>query len=299
MSPNMKSQHGIFDVDLFAKASADANVNQTTSPFLIAVSGDPQRTKHYTAQEQPQFFADLATYNIPNNPTTTCWVDIDFSVLTEHQYNQLCQLLQMHAVTKRDCYVEDVSVTDTKISNFIKYSFCIVDTLVHSSITSMDSTESMNSVETRNLNVIKYNQCVVSLHRGAMPGPSEMYTRIVDHHRNKIPSVEWIQWCAFDCLLGSLIPHIDQIVQDVEEIDQQSIPVDPNTKLNQSEILRNISMARKKLRKLTSSLSSKIEVLSVIIQQTKSKSQNILVHLLAVESEVKWKIARVKATSET
>ena len=256
----------------------------------------------------------------------TIWVDIDFSVLTEEHYDDVCCLLQFHNLTKKDVFVEDVSVTDTKISMFKNYSFCIVDTLVVVSTPTTpaaappapappttSSTMENNTWETRNLNVILYAKGhVVSMHRGPMQGTiQEMYARITMHHNGSIPSADWIQWAAFDCLLGSLIHHIDATVSIVERIDRTSIPIDldlehNNQQLNRSGILRDISVARKRLGKLKNSLSSKMETLSVIIQQAKSKmvqqpllKESMLVHLTALESEVKWKMARVSASSDT
>ena len=59
----------------------------------------------------------------------TFWVDIDFSALSESTFEKVCNVLNLHETTMRDCLIEDKSVTDTKISQLEDYLFCIVDTL--------------------------------------------------------------------------------------------------------------------------------------------------------------------------
>lgn len=78
------------------------------------------------------------------------WIDVDFSCLSEEEFQYLTQLLHLHEVrfwecrshrhkltflgefcqvTVKDCLVEDRTVTDTKMDIFDNYLFCIVDTL--------------------------------------------------------------------------------------------------------------------------------------------------------------------------
>jgi Mg2+ and Co2+ transporter CorA len=283
--PASPHRHGVFDVDLFAKAAVGSSnfhsrfETNNNSKFLIVVDGNEKRTKWYTMDQENDFFKSLQDIlqKRGSNDDVAVWVDVDFSVLSKKRYDDLCFLLEFHEVTKRDCYVEDVSVTDTKISMFPGYSFCIIDTLLRS-----DHDE--NEWETKNLNVIVYNNkvtkgkykgkncsdLVVSLHRGQMLGTiHEMYVRIVEHHKNHIPSSDWVQWASFDCLTSSLLPKIDKIVNLVNTIEDHSIPTTTSSKssinhhsakeLNRSEILRDISIARKGLGKLRSSLSSEME----------------------------------------
>ena len=280
-TPNSKTSEDSLDskhLELLVKETAPSNYSKATTP-------------KYSNATTPKYSNATTT---PNSKTSlTFWVDIDFSHLTPEQYNTVCNLLRFHDVTIKDCFIEDTTVTDTKVSVFDTYLFCIVDTLL----------ENNNKTWcTKNLNVVQFKQGTITLHNNSIPGPADIYDRIINHHKGIIPCVGWILWASFDVLIGSLVQHIDQAVLMVESIDQQSVPINPNERIDQSNLLRDISISRKRLGKLRNSFLSKLETLSILLT-TEFKSTGYLNgighHLNAVESEAKWKLARVVSSSET
>ena len=330
--------------DLFAKATAKFNPTpQTSSPFLIYACGVGRK---YSAKEENEFFTDLISLtkapsktNESDSDVSTYWIDVDFSYLSPARYEELCQLLEFHDVTKKDCFVEDTTVTDTKVSLFDHYMFIIVDTLLendqrqqsteqeskssssHSSPSKCIHCNPLNPKnpknpknmqhaewKTKNFNIVQFAYGTVTLHNQSIPGPGEIFDRITHHHQGIIPNEAWILWASFDVLMMSLVSHIDSVVQMVDAIDQQSVPLDLQTEdLDHSKLLREISVGRKRLGKLRSSLSSKMETLSILTTQKLTVKrqigqwtiQGVGHHLRAVESEAKWKLARVATASDT
>ena len=86
----------------------------------------------------------------------TFWVDIDFSALSESTFEKVCNILNLHETTMRDCLIEDKSVTDTKISQLEDYLFCIVDTLQDADSSSAKTVD----WETKNMNIILYSKAI-------------------------------------------------------------------------------------------------------------------------------------------
>ena len=279
-------RRGLFEVDLFAKStfsvqspSTKNNNLHSQKPFVIVIDNDPERTKWYAKEEEEEFMSDLRSLNIlstttdPSSSPIKFFVDVNFETLTEENFLELCSTLHLHEVTTRDCFVEDLTVTDTKVSLFDSYLFCIVDTLMpkkysadttrppssttttttinstttKSTTTNSTTTNEAEEWETRNLNVILYQHGAVCLHNGAMPGPHDIVRRISRHHRGSVPSSEWIQWAAIDVMLLSLVPLIDVTVSMVDAIDQKSLPMNPEQEIDQSEILRDMRVARRRL----------------------------------------------------
>ena len=180
---------------------------------------------------------------------------------------------------------------------FNNYQFLIVDTLL-----TADAKNLYTEWETRNLNIVTYKCACVTLHNGPVPGPLSILHR-----------VQWVQCAAVDILVESLLPKIDAACRDVEAIDQKSLPDDisstscsENTGKNgQNALLRQMRVTRKRLGKLRSSLSSKMETMEYLLQRSSASAsssasdRSIFHHLKAAESEVKWKVARVVAAQET
>ena len=143
---------------------------------------------------------------------------------------------------------------------FNNYQFLIVDTLL-----TADAKNLYTEWETRNLNIVTYKCACVTLHNGPVPGPLSILHR-----------VQWVQCAAVDILVESLLPKIDAACRDVEAIDQKSLPDDisstscsENTGKNgQNALLRQMRVTRKRLGKLRSSLSSKMETMEYLLNST-------------------------------
>ena len=343
MLPASSSQstpnQALFQVDLFAKAAAPPGLAQRQSahPFLIVANSDGCEGYAYEATEVAAFFERLRGIDVLSQDGELVWVDVDLSTLGEGRYEQLCDWLQLHDVTRRDCIIEDTSVTDTKVSLFDMYLFLIVDTLVQKV---GESSSSSKEWETRNLNIILHKRVCVTLHKGPIPGPASILHRIQDFHSGKLPTANWVQYTAFDVLVESLLPKIDAVCRDVEMIDQKSVPdnLDHNVTgdhtADKGRLLQDMRVARKRLGKLRSSLSSKMETLEYLLRQrypsifsssssssstsfslysssssspfssrnnstSDSDRTDLFHHLCAIESEVKWKMARIMAAQET
>lgn len=314
---------GLFRADLFAKAAAPPGLAQRTSahPFVIVANeslpGPSRQT--YGAADENAFFDRLHELNVlATDGGMNFWVDIDLTALSPDRYDDLCKnFLGLHDVTQRDCIVEDTTVTDTKVSMFANYLFLIVDTLLHRDAKGEEW-------ETRNLNIILYERACVTLHNGPMPGPAAILSRVNEFHARRLPSAKWVQCVAFDILVESLILKIDNVCRDVEMIDQNSVPDDLLTanhddakQTRQGTLLRDIRVARKRLGKLRSSLSSKMETIEYLLQRSPSSlssfslssssdasasaspDRSMFHHLRAAASEVKWKMARIVAAQET
>jgi Mg2+ and Co2+ transporter CorA len=225
-SPLASPQRGLFRVDLFAKAAAPPGLAQRTSAHPFVIVGGPRglggcasnihtnNTNNtdmmtdnpcflFAAADEDAFFDRLRALDVLARGGAAFWVDVDLSALGAGRYGELCELLHLHDVTRRDCIVEDTSVTDTKISYYQHYLFLIVDTLLLQAEAQAEARAGARAGatggaeenaqhaewETRNLNIILYERACVTLHNGPMPGPAAILARIQDFHagRKSIP----------------------------------------------------------------------------------------------------------------
>ena len=276
-------RHGLFKNDLQIRHINVSNrtineekANNADKSFLICISAESKKYENkdnctwYASNEVDAFFNSLQV--VFQQKHVTCWVDVDFSCLSEINFEKLCNILNLHETTMRDCLIEDRTVTDTKITQLEKYLFCIVDTLQSVECSSNDDMEKKNSKiewETKNMNIILYNKGVeetsgvVTMHNGFIDGPDEIYSRIVNGHKGIVPSSEWILWAMFDVLTESLVPRIDLTDATVFEIEKDSVPTAlDDQSVDQSAILHEIKISRRRLGQLKRSLSSKLELLS-------------------------------------
>ena len=317
-------RHGLFKNDLQIKSvknnssivssSADGalhrnGVGSSSKPFVICMPthykgklGGKYCNRWYDKGELDEFLTKLEFLMTAFDGTF--WVDIDFSALSESTFEKVCNVLNLHETTMRDCLIEDKSVTDTKISQLEDYLFCIVDTL-------QDAEGSAKTAdwETKNMNIILYNKGnrydrskggVATMHNGPIDGPAEIFSRIMDGHKGYIPSNDWIVWAMFDVLTESLIPRIDLTDATVFEIEKDSVPTDINDQsVDQNKILHQIKISRRRLGQLRRSLSSKLELLYNLTTTYKEVyTKDMSIHLKALEAEVKWKTERVLSATE-
>ena len=84
-------------------------------------------------------------------------------------------------------------------------------------------------------------------------------------------------------MLLSLVPLIDATVSMVDGIDQKSLPLNPEQKIDQSEILRDMRVARKRLGQLQRSLSSKMKSVTELLVDHSSRFRTTTIHLKAVQ----------------
>jgi len=312
-------RHGLFKNDLQIRSInvskrtiSEEKENNGDKSFLICISNESKNydNKHcctwYASNEIDAFFNSL---QVIIQQKITCWVDVDFSCLSEMNFEKLCNILNLHETTMRDCLIEDRTVTDTKITQLEKYLFCIVDTLQSVKCRSNDDKEKKNSKiewETKNMNIILYNKGVeetsgiVTMHNGFIDGPDEIYSRILNGHKGIIPSSEWILWAMFDVLTESLMPRIDLTDATVFEIEKDSVPTAlDDQSVNQSTILHDIKISRRRLGQLKRSLSSKLELLSNLTTTYKiMHTKSMVVHLTALLAEVKWKVEKVLSAQD-
>ena len=277
-NPVSPQRSGLLTADLFAKAAAPLDLVESANekPFLLVVDGpDFDEQRWFSSSEEHEFVKQLCLLDVLSRDGPNFWVDIDLSALKEEQYDELSRILMLHNVTKRDCIVEDTTVTDTKVAIFDHYLFIIVDTLLELE----DDTWS-----TRNLNILLYKRACVTIHNGPIPGPASIFHRIQKFHNGRIPSADWVLYSAFDVLNESLQKKIDVTVKKVDVIDQKSVPDDISPfdlrngddgleeKTNRNMLLRDMRINRKRLGKLRSSLSSKMETLEYLLQRSAATS---------------------------
>ena len=330
-------RHGLFKNDLQIRSinisnkssddKEDKTKNNNDKPLLILMPVDSEEVSSdkicnkWFASDEVEIFLNQVTFLMKNN--CRFWIDIDFSCLSENNFEKLCNILNLHETTMRDCLIEDKTVTDTKIVQLDTYLFCIVDTLQNVGNNNNNNNNNNNKKqqknnnnkkykewETKNMNVILYNKNeennklnvggVVTMHNGPIDGPDELYSRIVNGHKGNIPSSEWVVWAVFDVLTESLIPRIDLTDTAVFEIEKVSVPTDLNDQsVDQSAILHQIKISRRRLGQLKRSLSSKLELLYNLTTTYKDvHTKSMIVHLKALEAEVKWKTERVISAQE-
>ena len=119
---------GLFTRDLMAKSRAEF-LNNSSKPYLIVAGDSVGATRWYESSETILFFDDLAKLFLSGDGNI--WVDIDFSGLSEDKFKYLCEeILHLHELTTRDCFVEDRTVTDTKVSLFPEYLIVYICSIV-------------------------------------------------------------------------------------------------------------------------------------------------------------------------
>jgi len=153
------------------------------------------------------------------------WIDVDLSVMTTSQQLLFFQLFRFNQITRNDCVSEDRYVSDTRVARYLRYLFCIVDTVDDiSAVTPMDEIQEdiAGAWITKNLNIVLFEFGVVSVHLRGVDVTDDVVGRI-NTGRGVIPSCGWILWCLLDVMTDQMSPFLDASVAAADAIDSESV----------------------------------------------------------------------------
>ena len=126
------------------------------------------------------------------------WVDI---ICDEDILNQLLSDIQVHQLTIEDCTQEE---NRGKIENFENYSFI--------KMIMLDSTP---------MHIICFANLIITYHKGTQHSEEIInycIKRLTKKYRNAVPSVGWVCYAILDRIIDNLIPKIDSVNRNIEQL---------------------------------------------------------------------------------
>ncbi|KAI8818753.1 uncharacterized protein EV422DRAFT_498605 [Fimicolochytrium jonesii] len=181
------------------------------------------------------------------------WIDV-----TDPSHSEMVtfsRLFGIHPLTIEDIQTEE---TREKCEIFLHYYFICMRTF--------DSDEdSANYMQPINVFIVVMKECVLSFHCQAVPHPNNVMKRIDQLRLYGLHvTPDWINYALIDDITDGFMPLLKFIELEVDSIDDLVLILKES---EQSDMLRRIGHARKKVMQLLRLLSTKADVLKTVIKR--------------------------------
>ncbi|KXS22122.1 hypothetical protein M427DRAFT_92830 [Gonapodya prolifera JEL478] len=189
------------------------------------------------------------------------WFWIDVEGVTESEMSGLSKIFSIHPLTAEDVLSEDAE-TREKCEIYVNYYFIVMRTF--------DPDEySLNYLQPVNMEIIVGRDWILSFHRRPLSHPKNVVRRM---EQLKIYGMQinpdWINYALVDDVVDSFAPVVRGVEFEVESIDDLVLIL---TESEQTDMLRRIGHARKKLSLLLRLLSGKSDVLRTLVKRARDR----------------------------
>ncbi|KAI9011328.1 hypothetical protein BC832DRAFT_529368, partial [Gaertneriomyces semiglobifer] len=182
------------------------------------------------------------------------WIDISEPTFSEMVL--LGQLFGIHPLTTEDIQTEE---TREKCEMFMHYYFISIRTFDQDEYTA-------TYMQPISLYIVVFRECILSFHSKPLPHPKNVLQRIEQlraYGLNVTP--DWVNYALIDDITDSFMPVLRFIELEVDSIDDLVLILKES---EQTDMLRRIGSARKKVLQLLRLLTSKSEVLRTVIKRS-------------------------------
>ncbi|KAI9101703.1 hypothetical protein DFS34DRAFT_426460 [Phlyctochytrium arcticum] len=181
------------------------------------------------------------------------WIDVTDP--THSEMMMFSRLFGIHPLTTEDIQTDE---TREKCEMFINYYFICIRTFDQNQY-------SVTYMQPINVYIVVFKDCVLSFHCKPIDHVNNVLKRIgqlKSYGLNITP--DWINYALIDDVTDTFMPLLRFIELEVDSIDDLVLILKES---EQSDMLRRIGHARKKVMQLLRLLSSKAEVLRIIIKR--------------------------------
>jgi magnesium transporter len=202
--------------------------------------------------------------------STTFWLDICRPELLEME--MLSQIFNIHPLT-----VEDIQDNDPreKCEIFDPYIFLCIRTCDQ-------DVSSEGFLEPSNLYIIVFSNCILSIHSQPMDHIGHVIRRI---ERSGMPiTSDWVMYALLDDIVDSFKPNINTTELEVDSIDDLVLVL---TECDQSDMIRRIGRARKRVTTILRLLNPKTEVVKALVKRNAHRlNVNTIVYLRDIQDHL-------------
>lgn len=188
----------------------------------------------------------LAVRHSDTQPGSRFWADIEDP--DEEEMEQIAEAFGIHPSTVSDCLTRNVPV---KWQEFDNYLYIVNHGL--------NFNEGDDLLETLNLSILVFNDCVLSIHTAPLRSRDMTLDRIRTDHQGKLPSPDWVAFALLDAITDLYGTQVDKLMDEVEALDEEVL-----AGYMRSEFLEHMGEARRHLAAMRRRLSPKREFLQLL-----------------------------------
>ncbi|KAL1927749.1 hypothetical protein VTP01DRAFT_3570 [Rhizomucor pusillus] len=186
------------------------------------------------------------------------WIDVTAPTVTD--LKAFSKIFCVHPLTIEDILAQEIR---EKCDVFKNYLFVCFRAFVN---------DEHNVLKPVSFYSIVYKKRILTFHFDPIPLLEQVYQRVEQLRDYIVVAPDWINYAILDEITDHFAPHIQQLGAEVDDID------DPATLLavkdDETEIVLRISACRKRVMQLIRLLSTKADVVRVLIKRSESASSS-------------------------
>ncbi|EGG20794.1 putative CorA family magnesium ion transporter [Cavenderia fasciculata] len=173
--------------------------------------------------------------------TTNYWIDLQS--LSESDISDVCDLLGIHALTKKDIIKQE---TREKCEFFSNHIFVVVNEIHYE--------EGSNNLVSDSLNILLFDRFVFTFHSASLISTSQVMRMLKYSMTGTLPSAAWVIYAYLDGIVDLYIDLVDKIMMETQSLDELVLVL---SGMKQDELFTRIGLAGRRVTNLHSGVFGK------------------------------------------
>jgi len=197
---------------------------------------------------------------------------IDLQGLDENEISDICDIMSVHPLTKKDIFRQE---TREKCEFFANHIFIVINEIHYA--------DGSNVLVAGTLNMLLFSRIIFTFHNEALLSTHQVIRMLKYTQTGTIPSASWIIYAYLDGIVDIYIDLVDKIMLETQSLDELVLVL---SGMKQNELFTRIGLASRRVTNLHSGVFGKSEIISVLLRDDKFIPKDLFRYLRNVQDHV-------------
>ncbi|EAL68196.1 hypothetical protein ACTFIW_003178 [Dictyostelium discoideum] len=198
------------------------------------------------------------------------WVDLQS--LTNSEISEICDILSIHPLTKKDIIRQE---TREKCEFFSNHIFLVVSEIHYA--------PGSNVLVAGTLNMLLFPRIVFTFHQEELQSTYQVIRMMKYNQSGGLPSSGWMIYAFLDSIVDIYIDLVDKIMLETQSLDELVLVL---SGIKQNELFTRIGLAGRRVTNLHSGVFGKSEIISVLLRDEKLIPIDMMRYLKNVQDHI-------------
>eukprot|EP01132_Coremiostelium_polycephalum_P004714 gene4714-5888_t len=239
---------------------------------IVVTSQLASSSTQYTLEELKNFLKQQNDETNSENPENKLHYWIDLQALEESEISEICDIMGIHHLTKKDIIRQE---TREKCEFFSNHIFIVVNELHYA--------DGSNVLVTSSLNILLFHRLIFTIHSKGLLSTGQVVRMMKYSHTGTLPSSSWVIYAYLDGIVDLYIDLVDKIMLETQSLDELVLVL---SGLKQNELFTRIGLAGRRVTNLHSGVFGKSEIISVLLRDEKFIPTDMIRYMRNVQDHV-------------
>lgn len=207
---------------------------------------------------------------------------IDLQGLDENEISEVCDIMGVHNLTKKDIIKQE---TREKCEFFSNHIFMVINEIHYA--------EGSNVLVEETLNVVLFSRFIFTFHSDIMVSTYQVLRMMKYTTDEGLPNAPWMIYAYLDGIVDLYIDLVDKIMMETQSLDELVLVL---SGMKQNELFTRIGLAGRRVTNLHSGVFGKSEIISVLLRDEKFIPTELLRYLRNVQDHVLRMLQKLNLT---